>query len=656
MVLTHNNNETFFTNATYIGMSAGARTALIAEGIQSAPDLEEFTEATIKALAKDLRSRTPPIQISARAEQRLIQASELVRFYETVGRIITLSNLNYLTIKNFTQQWTALMEKKEEKPKTPALIKDTGILRWTEAFETFLRSYIGVRGIPLIYVIRHNVAPQMPPPALETNRPHTVKNGSVRKDLVEFSSHNHPHYTEDASQLYDILEEVLRNTGYSATMSPFKPDKDGRGAYLAIKAQYASKDKWDNDITNCEAIMMQRKWKGQGHFPLEKFVAQHRSAFNAMQNAAEHVAYQLPNELTRVKYLLQGIECSDLDLKAAIAIVKADDQPGGMKSNFEATAAYIIPNDPVAKRRTTGKRPSAEISAMDIDSQSPIKKRHVGETGVEFRYHTRKEYLKLSDEQKGELKSWRNSPANQHLKDSNRGKADRRRKQRSASAASAIAKAMKKERAKFAEQKKENEELSRYMISFMQGHQQSQGKAITIAATGAPAGSALELPIPKSLRCILKGKTPAIGSVETVMPEKPTSQPPPAPTSNSIAEVINVDRNHKAVKRAEVVARINQLARNKNELDRQLDRKRKKDRLMANKISGNLKPVTASALSAEIKALSLQEMKKKPKLSEREKAFLKEKALLRKQKTEAAKSKAATQTIEFGNDPKGKRE
>lgn len=128
----------------------------------------------------------------------------------------------------------------------------------------------------------------------------------------------------------------------------------------------------------------------------------------------------------------------------------------------------------------------------------------------------------------------------------------------------------------------------------------------------------------------------------------------PAPKSDSSAEVINVDRNHKAVKRAEVVARLNQLARNKNELDRQLDRKREKDRLIAYKNSGNLKPVTASALSAEIKALSLQEMKKKPKLSEREKAFLKEKALLRKQKTETAKSKAATQTIEFGNDPKGK--
>ena len=60
-------------------------------------------------------------------------------------------------------------------------------------------------------------------------------------------------------------------------------------------------------------------WKGQSNFPLQGFIAQHRNAFISMQQCAEHIAYQLPNEHTRVGYLLEGIQCPHLGLQAAMA-------------------------------------------------------------------------------------------------------------------------------------------------------------------------------------------------------------------------------------------------------------------------------------------------------------------------------------------------
>jgi hypothetical protein len=51
-------------------------------------------------------------------------------------------------------------------------------------------------------------------------------------------------------------------------------------------------------------------WKGQSNFTLERFIAQHRNAFVSMQVAAEHVTYQLPNEHSRVGYLLDAIQCT----------------------------------------------------------------------------------------------------------------------------------------------------------------------------------------------------------------------------------------------------------------------------------------------------------------------------------------------------------
>ena len=70
-----------------------------------------------------------------------------------------------------------------------------------------------------------------------------------------------------------------------------------------------------------------------------------------MTQCAEHVAYQLPNEFTRVGYLMTAIECSDPKLQAAMANIDGDSGPGGKRSDFEAAAAYLLPKDPVASRQ-----------------------------------------------------------------------------------------------------------------------------------------------------------------------------------------------------------------------------------------------------------------------------------------------------------------
>ena len=69
-----------------------------------------------------------------------------------------------------------------------------------------------------------------------------------------------------------------------------------------------------------------------------------------MQASAEHVQYQLPNEDPRVGFLLEAIQCCDPGFQAAMASIKADNGLEGMRNNFEATAAHLLPYDPVAKK------------------------------------------------------------------------------------------------------------------------------------------------------------------------------------------------------------------------------------------------------------------------------------------------------------------
>ena len=103
-------------------------------------------------------------------------------------------------------------------------------------------------------------------------------------------------------------------------LSLSRKEKLEGGAWKALTSQYASKDKWEAEIKCQEQLLNTRIWKGQSNFSLENFISQHRNAYVSMQASAEHVQYQLPNEHSRVGFLL---ECSDPGLQAAMASVMA---------------------------------------------------------------------------------------------------------------------------------------------------------------------------------------------------------------------------------------------------------------------------------------------------------------------------------------------
>ena len=96
-----------------------------------------------------------------------------------------------------------------------------------------------------------------------------------------------------------------------------------------------------------------------------------------------------------------------------MASIKTDNGPEGMRNNFEATAAHLLPYDPVAKKRTSGyKRGSTQISSLMEASDATTKKPSIGKTGVHLCYHKNSEYRTLNQEQKDELREWRGNNPN----------------------------------------------------------------------------------------------------------------------------------------------------------------------------------------------------------------------------------------------------
>ena len=106
--------------------------------------------------------------------------------------------------------------------------------------------------------------------------------------------------------------------------------------------------------------------------------------------------------------MLDSISSTDADVRAAIASIKLD--AAGMRQDFEKAVAFLIPNDPVAKKKSDGKRPHAQISVAEGGNgkgSGTRLKNGVGRTGVEFRFYGKDEFRQLTEEQKKELFQWR---------------------------------------------------------------------------------------------------------------------------------------------------------------------------------------------------------------------------------------------------------
>ena len=418
MPLTAAQTTAFFTNATQMGIPQATVDGMGDEGISTVPDLLEFDDDTIKTMAKNLR--TQELVLGAKSERRLTAAANLVRFYDTVGRELTAANLKWNEVgKHFEEQWKTLKEKKSnDDPEVPKITKTLPVIKWTESFPEFLGQVVGARMIPLSYVIREVVVPPANAPDLAPNQPHSEEHGSVEEELKARASHTHTLYREDNAKVFHYLEVATRSTVYASSIKPYQQKYDGRGAWFAIVGQYAGVDKWEAEIKKQEQFLHTRKWKATGHYTLDSFCSMHRNAYVSMTQCAEHVTFQLPNEHSRVGYLLEAIECNDAPLQAALASIRTDQSPEGMRNDFESAVAHMLPFDPVAKKRQHAyKRDGANISGVEEAganiSSTQAGKSGIGKTGVHLRYHKKAEWDKLTSEQK-KLQEWRKGLPDDH--------------------------------------------------------------------------------------------------------------------------------------------------------------------------------------------------------------------------------------------------
>ena len=307
-------------------------------------------------------------------------------------------------IKNFIEQWKALMEKKKADIglPPPKLTKDKLVCKWLEQLNQYLADVIGVRNAPFTYLTRTDTQPPAILAARVVDQPYSVDYESIEHKLKFCVSHNHTLSKLDNSALFQIIDCAVAGHDVSATIAPFRRTHDGRGAYLAILTQHAGKSVWDRVVRDAMSVLQTRTWSGTTSVTLLQHTSMQRKAFIQLSEAGEHVPTELPNDRTRVSYLLDSLKTDNPKMLAGTAAIEQDEL--GKRVHFEKTVTFLLPFDPVVAKNAKAKGLGVNVSGTAADT--PAKGATVGKTGVELRWHEPQKFSKLTKEQKFELSEW----------------------------------------------------------------------------------------------------------------------------------------------------------------------------------------------------------------------------------------------------------
>ena len=163
-------------------------------------------------------------------------------------------------------------------------------------------------------------------------------------------------------------------------------------------------------------------------------------------------------------------------MQAAIANVRDDTGNGtvanpGKRNNFKLAVSYLLPSDPVARRRNIVRGGGAtEISSASANGggnggKGFGDKAGLGKTGVHLRWHTPEEFKRLSKKQKRELFDWRKTQDEQNSGGGKTGRASKQQKSQEDAIAAAVEEKLASMKKKEQDKKKTDERARSYIMS-----------------------------------------------------------------------------------------------------------------------------------------------------------------------------------------------
>ena len=395
------------------------------QGLNSLGELRMLTDDECTTICKTLKRpggtiddghgnaiNNPGHSVSLVAEKNLKLAVYYLKHQERCSTVAIYANVTLDNVRALKSLYD--LEKSYSKPNDPDPEKIINTRDWTktmDAIDEHLESVLGVQGVPLKYIVRKNAAPQDPPAGgwISEHDRMIGRAPHFTTDAAGQPTANHTNaYRSDNLKVWTIMSGLTRNSGDCWTyVKAGQPRKDGRAAYLALYEHYLGSHNVEIQANYHEARLRTNKYYGEKRrHNFHKYATDQLDSIQHLNNLVPY-GYAGVDQRSAVRYLTEGIEDSSLDsTKNTILATET------LRTDFTACVALF--KDFIASRKLSSKQQNFNVS--DVSSQQkkngngkPNARATRGQTGVEFRYYKQSEYKKLSNEQKEELKNWRDN-------------------------------------------------------------------------------------------------------------------------------------------------------------------------------------------------------------------------------------------------------
>ena len=339
-----------------VGQNAPQRNAIIADFLSEGLDeIRHMTEEDVREMCSSYAKRQDgpfPIRLTPIQKQRI---TSLVLWVQDQARIdqpmefedgTSAQELRQLLSEALERERRRKVQKKEgqsyldsefnTKLRTAAQWE-----KWNEELESTLCQVIGVRGVPLSYVIRTQDQPEYD----EDLEYDEVVIGAMSLEGVEFR--------QDARTVHKIITKNIHEDSDAYTyIKTLTRQRDGRKDIKALRLRYDSKAMRQTSINKAKSDLETLRYKNERSFNFEKFSARLQKAYDDLKENGREV-----HNGDVVDALWKRIQTPEL--QPYIAALKVDYQQTSRdyKLILQDIAAEI------GQQRTTSFAPGRNVSA-----------------------------------------------------------------------------------------------------------------------------------------------------------------------------------------------------------------------------------------------------------------------------------------------------
>ena len=281
---------------TRIGISRSCRDRLMdEEGFETAADLGltvlkdlqtaiEYVNKLFGNVTGAGRIYFPPNRVT-----RIKALALYLKRCETINAIPDIRLIDLAKAQEFVLKFPSWNDKSDD---TDDIVKNKGIKfeatkfkTFRDDFKTLLCATRGCRGITLEYVIRDGT--YVITPREEVAEPDVDSN-----DIIAAKATLHgPSFDLDNSRVYTILRTILTGTTGWNIISKFAAKRDGRKAFIALKAHFQGNSYYDFMRSQASNLMAKTFYNGDKQkFKWEDFVATHLEAHALYEETGESLS------------------------------------------------------------------------------------------------------------------------------------------------------------------------------------------------------------------------------------------------------------------------------------------------------------------------------------------------------------------------------